>query len=75
MEKAKLTFSGDIMLDNETIDLYKSVSNSYDFNAMFENIKNFMNESDLVVGNLETPITMNYEEIKSKQYRFIIKYR
>lgn len=70
MEKAKLTFSGDIMLDNETIDLYKSESNSYDFNAMFENIKNFMNESDLVVGNLETPITMNYEEIKSKQYRF-----
>lgn len=70
MEKAKLTFSGDIMLDNETIDLYKSESNSYDFNAMFENIKNFMNESDLVVGNLETPITMDNNKIKCQQYRF-----
>lgn len=70
MEKAKLTFSGDIMLDNETMYLYKKESEKYDFNIMFTDIKNFLEQSDYVVGNLETPITMNNDEIKCQQYRF-----
>lgn len=70
MEKAKLTFSGDIMLDNETIDLYKTEFGKYDFNIMFSDIKDFLNQSDFAVGNLETPITMNNDELKSQQYRF-----
>lgn len=70
MERAKLTFSGDIMLDNEVMHLYKTDSGNYNFNIMFTDIKDFLNQSDFVVGNLETPITMDNDEIKCQQYRF-----
>lgn len=70
MKKAKLTFSGDIMLDNQTIHLYKTESNKYNFDIMFSDIKDFLNQSDFVVGNLETPITINNNELKCQQYRF-----
>lgn len=65
----KLTFSGDIMLDGSMINLYKN-KNGFDFNNMFIDIKNFLNQSDYVVGNLETPITMIYNKIRNEKYRF-----
>ena len=37
---------------------------------MFADIKTFLNQSDYFVGNLETPITINNDEIKNQQYRF-----
>lgn len=70
MQKIKLTFSGDIMLDNETVQLYKTRLGKYDFNSMFKEIKPFFRQSELVVGNLETPITVDNKEIKSQLYRF-----
>ena len=70
MKKTKLTFSGDIMLDNETISLYKVEKEKFDFNNMFTNIKKFLSQSDFVVGNLETPITTSDEEIKYQPYTF-----
>ena len=70
MKKTKLTFSGDIILDNETISLYKVEKEKFDFNNMFTNTKKFLSQSDFVVGNLETPITTSDEEIKYQPYTF-----
>lgn len=70
MQQIKLTFSGDIMLDNEIIHLYEKKTGNYDFNCMFADIKKFLEQAELVIGNLETPITTNNKEIKSKLYQF-----
>lgn len=67
----KLTFTGDIMLNGLNIDKYKtSQENSYEFDIMFDEVRDFLSQSDFVVGNLETPITENYNEIKKEKYRF-----
>ncbi len=71
MEKIKLTFSGDIILEPDIINLYKKEKDSYDFNSMFtEEIKNFLSSSDYVIGNLETPISSFKEDLKTKPYTF-----
>lgn len=70
MFKIKLTFSGDIMLNNSTINLYKTENEKYNFDTMFEGAKDFLKQADLAVGNLETPITKNKNEIKYKPYSF-----
>ena len=71
MEKIKLTFSGDIILEPDIINLYKKEKDSYDFNCMFtEEIKNFLSSSDYVIGNLETPISSFKEDLKTKPYTF-----
>ena len=71
MEKIKLTFSGDIILEADIINLYKKEKDSYDFNSMFtEEIKNFLSSSDYVIGNLETPISSFKEDLKTKPYTF-----
>ena len=71
MEKIKLTFSGDIILEPDIINLYKKEKDSYDFNSMFtEEIKNFLSSSDYVIGNLETPISSFKEDLKAKPYTF-----
>jgi capA domain-containing protein len=70
MGKVKLTFSGDIMLANSTINFYKVNDGTYNFNRMFKDVKKNLEKSDFTVGNLETPITKNNEKIKYQQYRF-----
>lgn len=70
MKPIKLTFAGDIMLESKIIDSYKINNQEYNFDSMFEDIKPFLSQSDFIIGNLETPITDNNEEIKYMKYRF-----
>ena len=52
-QNTKITFVGDMMFDRYVRD--KAEQNGYD--AIFNNIKNVFHESDVLVGNLEGPIT------------------
>lgn len=46
---------GDIMCHNSQYkDAYISSTNTYDFSYVFEDIKNYINDADIAVGNLET---------------------
>lgn len=46
---------GDIMCHNSQYkDAYVSSTNTYDFSYVFEDIKNYISEADIAVGNLET---------------------
>ena len=46
---------GDIMChDSQYKDAYISSTGSYDFSYVFEDIKNYISESDIAIGNLET---------------------
>ena len=46
---------GDIMCHNSQYkDAYKSSTDTYDFSYVFTDIKNYINEADIAIGNLET---------------------
>ena len=70
MKETKITFTGDVMLKSEMIDCYKNGENSYNFDDIFASIKPFLQESDYVVGNLETPISEERADYKHESYRF-----
>ena len=46
MGKVKLTFSGDIMLANSTINFYKVNDGTYNFNRMFKDVKKNLEKSE-----------------------------
>lgn len=51
----KITAVGDIMCHNTQFkDAYNSSTKSYDFSYVFEEIKEYFKDADLVIGNLET---------------------
>ena len=50
-----MAITGDIMCHNTMYkDAYISSSDSYDFSYMFNNIKNYLQDPDITIGNLET---------------------
>ncbi len=51
----KISFIGDIMCEPTTLKTAKT-KNGYDFNPIFENVKEMFSQSDFVIGNLETPM-------------------
>ena len=51
----KISFIGDIMCERTTLKTAKT-RNGYDFNPIFENVKDLFFESDFVIGNLESPL-------------------
>ena len=52
----KITFLGDIMGEPSTIKAAKQKDGSYNFDYVFQNAKPILDQSDYVVGNLETPL-------------------
>ena len=52
----KITFFGDIMCEPPVLKGGKRPSGKYDFDPVFDDVKNLFAESDYVVGNLETPL-------------------
>lgn len=67
----KITFSGDIMLDNSIREEYRNeTKNEYDFNKIFYDVKGLLKNNDYMVGNLETPISKNKNELKNDKYIF-----
>lgn len=51
----KITFTGDIMCE-EAMTTYYLENKNYNFDDIFIYIKDFLKESDYIIGNLETPI-------------------
>lgn len=51
----KISFIGDIMCERTTLKTAKT-RDGYDFNPIFENVKDLFKESDFVIGNLESPM-------------------
>ena len=74
----KITFLGDIMCDNNmaaSFEKYNSgESGSYDFTSVFDGLKGMLGQSDLVVANLETPLTDSKAGLTNKQYLFNTPY-
>ena len=58
----KITFLGDIMCKQEMLNAFRN-ENNYDFHEIFEKIKKDFSNSDLVIGNLETPISKNTKKL------------
>lgn len=52
----KVTFTGDIIISPEQLSAIYNAKGKYDFDCIFENIRESFNDSDLLVGNLETPL-------------------
>ncbi len=70
----KMTFLGDIMCDNamaETMErYYDTKDNKYNFESVFSHIKPMLSESDYVVANLETPISINNQNLTNMMWTF-----
>ncbi len=64
MNSIKLTFTGDAFLTKRVLDIYiKGLDDSkYELNDIFANLKSFFELSDLVVCNLETPLSENKDD-------------
>lgn len=65
----KLTFLGDVMCKAEMLDAYK-IDGKYNFFSIFAKLKPFLEDSDYVFANLETPISLNNADLSKAQYSF-----
>ena len=65
----KLTFLGDVMCKAEMVTAYKTDS-GYNFDTIFEKMKDYFNESDYVLSNMETPISFDNSNLTDEQWRF-----
>lgn len=69
----KLTFLGDIMCDNEMSKRLledKKINAEETYSNMFSNLSPFLHESDYVIANLETPISLDDQQLTFKQWEF-----
>lgn len=55
MAQRKITFIGDIMCEPLLMNAAK-IKDGYDFNCVFEHVRHMFDDSDYVIGNLETPL-------------------
>ena len=69
-EIIKISLIGDILCDNSLSLREYFVDSHYDFDRIFSSCKEIFVGSDYVIGNLETPITKNYENLTAKLYEF-----
>lgn len=65
----KITFIGDIMCEPLLLKAARK-ENTYDFNHVFENVKEIFNNSDYVIGNLETPLAGEESGFVSSLFSF-----
>lgn len=74
-EITKLTFVGDIMCKADMVDRYGDENGNYDFSGVFEGMKKYFAGSDFVLGNLETPISMDGAGLTKEKYSFNTPYQ
>ncbi|MBO6133397.1 MAG: CapA family protein [Lachnospiraceae bacterium] len=68
-ECKKISLIGDIMCKKDMCKAAKA-GNGYDFSPCFQGVKELFSRSDLVIGNLETPISERNEDLVSRNIRF-----
>lgn len=66
----KVTFVGDVMCKEEMLPAYGSKDGGFDFSPLFARMKSYFSKSDLVVANLETPISDDIDNLTSERYSF-----
>ena len=66
----KISFLGDIMCEEPFLRAAKLNGNTYDFDRAFDGIRNICAESDVVIGNLETPLAGAEREYTHEMYSF-----
>lgn len=52
----KITFVGDIMIEPPVLKAARQKDGSYDFNEVFVHARPLLDEADILIGNLETPL-------------------
>jgi len=57
LASVKISFVGDLMCHSPQIEFAKISEDSFDFNPTFSEVKKYLTESDLTIGNLETTIS------------------
>lgn len=68
-EIIKISFVGDIMCKEKQLKASK-INNTYDFTNCFKNMKKYFLKSDYLVGNLETPITNDNNNLTTELFSF-----
>lgn len=68
-DKAKITFLGDALCGRGLLDAY-ATTDGYDFRPVFAPVRDFLSESDFVVGNLETPISETDDDLTHERWCF-----
>ena len=66
---AKITFVGDLMCQGGLLEPYRT-SSGYDFSDVFRDLKPLFAASDYVVGNLETPIAPDDQDLTHARWEF-----
>lgn len=66
----KITFLGDIMIEPPVLKAAKQKDGSYNFDGVFQYVKPLLEQSDYVVGNLETPLAGPEALYTQEHYRF-----
>ena len=69
----KLTFLGDILCDYNIIkhsNRYHNIEDKLDFSTIFAHISHLLDESDYVVANLETPISIDNSDLTDDPFCF-----
>ncbi|HNS33461.1 MAG TPA: CapA family protein [bacterium] len=66
----KLTFAGDAMCEGKQADAHKTGENSYDFLPVFESMRQYFNNSDFVIVNMETPLAGKERGFTSERWSF-----
>lgn len=69
----KITILGDILCDFEMskrLSLYQNPQGQYDFHSVFAPLQPFLAPSDIVIANLETPISIDNQNLTNSQWQF-----
>lgn len=66
----KITFFGDIMCEPPVLKGAKRFGGKYDFNPIFDHVRELLSESDFVVSNLETPLAGKDASYTDEYYVF-----
>lgn len=65
----KCTFLGDIMCTQEILQAFRN-DTQFKFDELFDPVRKLFDESDFVMGNLESPISYDNTNLTSERYRF-----
>lgn len=70
MKRLRITFLGDLMCKADMLPAYRDDQGRYDFSCLFQHVESYFAESDLVVANIETPLSADNSDLASEQYSF-----
>jgi len=65
----KITFTGDILCKKQMLESART-TDGYDFGSVFAGVRHLLTDSDLVIGNLETPIIDEDGDLVRKRISF-----